>query len=82
MLFHLAQGRHGADAELAFGLLDRIQTQIAKIDGSAEGMGAHLQPHHAPDHAVALLLIEFPRLFQALRAHVFLEGNNITRPII
>ena len=81
MLFHLAQGRHGADAKLAFGLLDRIQTQIAKIDGGAEGMGAHLQPHHAPDHAVALLLIELPRLFQALRAHVFLEGNNVTRPV-
>ena len=81
MLLHLAQGRHSADAELVFGLLDRIQTKIAKVDGRVEGMGAHLQPHHAPDHAVTLLLIELPRLFQALRAHVFLEGNNVTRPV-
>ena len=39
---------------------------------------SHIMP---ADHAVALLLIELPRLFQALRAHVFLEGNNVTRPV-
>ena len=82
MFLHLTQGCHGADAELVFGLLDRIQAQIAKVDGRVEGMRAHLQPHHARNHAVALLLIEPPSLFQALRAHVFLEGNNVTRPII
>ena len=74
--FHLAQGDHGADAELLVGLLDGIQAQIAQVDGGAKGMVAHLHPHHAGHHAIALLLVQLPSLLQALRANVFLKGNN------
>ena len=76
MGFHLAQGDHGADAELLVGLLDGVQAQIAQVDGGAQRAPAHLEPHHAGHDAVASLLIKLPSLFQGLRAHVFLEGNN------
>lgn len=36
MGFHLAQGDHGADAELLVGLLDGVQAQIAQVDGGAK----------------------------------------------
>ena len=79
--FHLAQGDHGADAELLVGLLDGVQAQIAQVDGGAERMVAHLQPHHARHHAIALLLVQLPSLLQALRALIFLKGNNDAHPV-
>ena len=81
MLFHLAQGDHGSNAEFLVGLFDFVQAQIAQVDGRAEGVVAHLHPHGAGDDAVALFLVELPGLFEALRALVFLEGNNVSRPV-
>ena len=79
--FHLTQGYHGADAELLVGLLDGVQAPIAQVNGGAEGMVAHLQPHHARHHAIALLLVQLPSLLQALRANIFLKGNNGAHPV-
>ena len=81
MLLHLAQGGHGANAEFLVGFFDLVEAQIAQIDGGAEGVGAHFHPHGAGHDAVVLFLVELPGFVEGLRALVFLEGNNVSRPI-
>ena len=71
--FQIAQGRHGADGKLGFILLNRVQSQIAEIDGRVDVSPAQAQPQHAAENAIAPALIQLPGLLQSFCADVVFD---------
>ncbi len=70
MLLHLAQGDHGANAKFLVGFFDLVETQIAQIDGGAEG-GCPFSSTWCRPRCGCVFLVELPGFVEGLRALVF-----------
>ena len=77
VLLQLPQSCHTTNGKFFLIFLDGIQSQIGQIDGCRNHPASHLQPQHASNDTVSLLLIQFIRLLQAFCHHVFFYFNHV-----